>query len=202
MKTKQRFRRLPDEQQSECEAELLVGLRGGTAAHNDYIKSLIKQTAIAPMCLGKILILADLALIKINKIKNRPIQNRFLDHNSVLKYTCTYTPINALLLVSLCNEQILALDLEESSPLKSNAWFIMTASPAPLNLVIFFFSPHQFQPSVAHFISVHLSLAPEPRMFGSFGFLLEIFIYPLWVQFAMMMEYEAMTLFLRVIRLN
>lgn len=154
------------------------------------------------MCLGKILILADLALIKINKIKNRQIQNRLLETNCnrVLKNTCTYMPIDALLLVSACNEQILALVLEESSPLKSNAWFIMTASPARLNFVIF--SPHQFQPSVAHFISVHLSLAPEPRMFGSFRFVLEIFIYPLWVQFAMMMEYEAMALFLRVIPLN
>lgn len=52
------------------------------------------------MCLGKILILADLALIKINKIKKRQIQNRFLetDCNCVLKDTCTYMPINALLL--------------------------------------------------------------------------------------------------------
>lgn len=140
-----------------------LGLRG-TAAHNDYIKSLIKQTAVAPMCLGKILILADLALIKINKIKNRKIQNRFLetDCNRVLKNTCTYMPINALLLVSVCNEKILALVLEESSPLKSNAWFIMTASPARLNFVIFLSSsipaiccsfhirPSEFGPGTLH----------------------------------------------------
>lgn len=124
------------------------------------------------MCLGKILILADLALIKINKIKNRQIQNRFLetDCNHVLKYTCAYMRINALLLVSVCNEQILALVLEERSPLKSNAWFIMTASPARLNFVIFLSSsipaiccsfhirPSEFGPGTSHVWKLQISV--------------------------------------------
>lgn len=140
--------------------------------HNDCIKSLIKQTTVAPMCLGKILILADLALIKINKIKNRQIQNRFLetDCNHVFKYTGAYMRINALLLVSVCNEQILALVLEERSPLKSNAWFIMTASPARLNFVIFLSSsipaiccsfhirPSEFGPGTSHVWKLQISV--------------------------------------------
>lgn len=88
----------------------------------------------------------------------------------ISKYMCICTRINTLLLVSLCNEQILALVLEERSPLKWNAWFIMMASPAPLNFVIFLSSsilaiccsfhirPSEFGPGTSHVWKLQISV--------------------------------------------
>lgn len=104
------------------DAELSVELKG-TAELNECVKSLIKQIVITPLRLDKRLIRADFDLIKINKIQFSSgfrlfAFGKMIATLHILKYMCICMRINTLLLVSLCNEQILALVLEERSPLK------------------------------------------------------------------------------------